>query len=285
MRWQPSAAGNLASSPRIRARGPSGPARIARRRRWPRDSPSTRSSTGPSRLAETAACPAATRPGSAAGRGLRRDPGRRRARRRVRARPVPVAASDRDRRRVPGQPPAQRGRPARVEPAPVPDLDQRRPPLHRRGPADLAAVWVIDRQQAARLLGRVQPGVGRLRKSIQRRSPNALRMPLLGGDLLAGKQRDAVRGRGAAGSSGWWLIVLWSVTARKSRPRPAANRASSGTVSTPSECTVWSAGHRPASAGPAAPGVAAGLAVRQRRQVLAGPVGRLARPGCRRSRP
>ena len=42
----------------------------------------------------------------------------------------------------------------------------------------------------------------------------------------------------AAGSSRWWLIVLWSVTARNSRPRLAANLASSGTVIAPSECTV-----------------------------------------------
>ena len=44
--------------------------------------------------------------------------------------------------------------------------------------------------------------------------------------------------RDAAASSAWWLIVLWSVTARKSSPRLAASTASSGTVSLPSECTV-----------------------------------------------
>ena len=42
----------------------------------------------------------------------------------------------------------------------------------------------------------------------------------------------------AAGSSAWWLTVLWSVIARKSSPLPAASSASSGTVSPPSECTV-----------------------------------------------
>src|SRR6516162_462334 len=58
----------------------------------------------------------------------------------------------------------------------------------------------------------------------------------------------------ALGSSACWLMVLWSVIARKSRPLPAASSASSGTVSPPSECTVWvcrsPASHRrPGSAG------------------------------------
>ena len=61
---------------------------------------------------------------------------------------------------------------------------------------------------------------------------------------------------GSAASAAWWLTVLWSVTARKSRPCPAARRASSATVYVPSEWTVWAcrspASHRcPGGAGSA----------------------------------
>src|SRR4029077_18328495 len=180
---------------------------------------------------------------------LELDPGGRAPRRGVRTPLVPVAAPDRDRRGIPGQPPGQRQVPAQVEPAPVPYLEQRRAAEHRAGPAHRPGERVVDRQQPARRLGRVQPGVRLLAEVDPADVAQCAGVPAVGRPLLAGRAapRPSVtswRGgrmipyrRDAAASSAWWLIVLWSVTARKSSPRLAASTASSGTVSLPSECT------------------------------------------------
>ena len=196
-RWQPGAAGNLASAPRTRAFGPSGPARIVPSASLATSSSPTRSRTGPVAPGGHRR-PARRQRGQDRGRlaGLRLHPGGRRAGRRVRARPVPVAAADRDGLRIPGQPPAQRDRPARVHPAPVPHLQQRRPPLHRRGPAQVTAVGVVDRHQAPGLLRRLQPRVGRLAEVDPAHVAEHVRVAGLGGHLLARHQRDAVRGAG-----------------------------------------------------------------------------------------
>ena len=181
------------------------------------------------------------------------DPGGRAAGRGVGSRLVPVAAAHRDRRGIPGQPPGQRSGPVRVEPAPVPDLDQRRAAPHRADPADRPGERVVDRQQAARRLGGIQPFV-RLPAEVDPADvAERASVPAVGRDLLAGQQGDPIA-PGRAASSAWWLTVLWSVTAMKSRPRPAARTASSATVSTPSECTVCvcrspASQRRPARAG------------------------------------
>ncbi len=109
---------------------------------------------------------------------------------------MPVAAANCDRGWMPGEPPRQRRSPVRVEPAPVPDLEQRRPPCHRRGPAHLTAVRVINGQQPARLLGPGQPVVGRLAEVHPADVAERIGVALVGGHLLPGQQGDAVRRRG-----------------------------------------------------------------------------------------
>ena len=105
---------------------------------------------------------------------------------------MPVAAADRDRRRVPGQPPGQRGGPAPVEPAPVPDLEQRRPAAHRAGPAVRPGERVVDRQQPARGLGRIQPGI-RLQAEVDPADiAERSGVPAVGRHLLPGQQGDPV---------------------------------------------------------------------------------------------
>ena len=127
-------------------------------------------------------------------RGLRRDPGRRRPGRRVRSWFVPVAAADRDGFWVPCKPPAEGRGPPGVQPAPVPDLDQGRPPLHRSGPADIAADRMVDREQPAVSLGGFQPSIGRLAEVDPADAAKRVRVPGLGGDLLARDERDPVGG-------------------------------------------------------------------------------------------
>jgi hypothetical protein len=105
---------------------------------------------------------------------------------------MPVAAAHRDGRRVPGQPPGQRQGPAQVEPAPVPDLEQRRPPPHRAGPAHRPGERVVDRQQPARGLGRVQPGVRVLAEVDPADVAERPGVPAVRRHLLAGQQRDPV---------------------------------------------------------------------------------------------
>ena len=120
------------------------------------------------------------------------DPGGRVPRRGVGPRLVPVTAAHRDRRGVPGQPPGQRSGPAQVEPARMPDLDQRRAAAHRADPAERPGERVVDRQQAARCFGGVQPVV-RLPAEVD---PADLAersgVSAVGRHLLAGQQRDPV---------------------------------------------------------------------------------------------
>ena len=120
------------------------------------------------------------------------DPGGRAPRRGVRTLPVPVAAPDRDRRGIPGQPPGQRQVPAQVEPAPVPDLEQRRAAAHRAGPAQRPGERVVDRQQPARRLGRVQPGVRLLAEVDPAHVAQCAGVSAVGRHLLAGQQDDPV---------------------------------------------------------------------------------------------
>jgi hypothetical protein len=75
------------------------------------------------------------------------------------------------------------------------------------------------------------------RKSIHPVSPNTFACPNAVVTSCPGTSVIPYR-LAAAGSSAWWLTVLWSVTAMKSRPRRTARAASSGTVIAPSEWTV-----------------------------------------------
>ena len=78
---------------------------------------------------------------------------------------------------------------------------------------------------------------GSRRKSIQPTAPSAFACPPAVVTSWPGSSVTPYL-RAAPASSACWLIVLWSVMARKSRPRSAASAVSSGTVSRPSECTV-----------------------------------------------
>ena len=112
--------------------------------------------------------------------------------------------------------------------------------------------WLTDSSPPAASVASSQAS-GSSRKSIQPTSPSAPACPPSVVTSWPGSRVIPYR-RLAAASSAWWLTVLWSVTARKSSPRPAARAASSETVSSPSECTVCvcrspASQRRPARAG------------------------------------
>ena len=155
------------------------------------------------------------------------DPGRRAPRRGVRSRLVPVAAADRDRRRIPGQPPGQRRvqrRSSQLQCQTSSSGGRRRiGRVQLTGPAN---GWLTDSSPPAASVASSQAS-GSWRKSIQPTSPSAPACPPSVVTSWPGSRMIPYR-RDAAASSAWWLTVLWSVTARKSSPRPAARTASSG---------------------------------------------------------
>ena len=96
--------------------------------------------------------------------------------------------------------------------------------------------WLTDSSPPPRSVAASHGSAGS-RKSTQPRSPSAPACPVSVVTSWPGISVMPYRAE-AQPSSAWWLTVLWSVTARKSSPCSVASRASSGTVSAPSECTV-----------------------------------------------
>ncbi len=74
----------------------------------------------------------------------------------------------------------------------MPDLEQRRAAAHRAGPAHRPGERVVDRQQPARRLGRVQPGVRLLAEVDPADVAERPGVPAVGRHLLTGQQDDPV---------------------------------------------------------------------------------------------
>ena len=194
--------------PRARPRGAAAPARPVRPR-WPPGPPA-----GPS--ARRRPVPGALDPGGRASRAGRRTP----------------AGASRCRR--PGSPPASQAshqdsgvvqrRSSQLQCQTSISGGRRR--IGRTQLTGPANGWLTDSRPPAASVASSQSS-GSRRKSIQPISPSAPACPLSVVTSWPGSSVIPYR-RPAAASSAWWLTVLWSVTARKSSPRPAARSGQFG---------------------------------------------------------